>query len=337
MARPNPPPFYLTPNTTPGGARHASLADLRFPNRSDPPRHHGYHHEPTHPSHVFPAGSPGQSVPAAAHAWSPHFASLTSMFPDSHGGRADINASDSPSFHLSTPHPMAIPPQRPPHASRYQSDPSEVPEHADTPAEPVRAREKKHSCAMCHKSFDRPSTLRKHLLVHTGEKAFACDTCGRRFGVASNLNRHVKRCVLRPVHALHSGGGAQNEASGSSAIPDDSRVSSVGPTPSPPASEAAAPPKPRVKRRRRAPSPVQWVPPSLLQFDLTLFQKSCPVPLTPVLPCDDGRGWEERDSYDDPPPFNPYHPDGWRGKLPGPGRDIVNTSMSMSLGRLIVC
>jgi len=31
--------------------------------------------------------------------------------------------------------------------------------------------------------------------------AFVCETCGRRFGVASNLNRHVRRCVLRRVNS----------------------------------------------------------------------------------------------------------------------------------------
>jgi hypothetical protein len=57
----------------------------------------------------------------------------------------------------------------------------------DDDARATRMREKKHACWMCHKSFDRPSTLRKvrliiqvswrrltfvsqHLLVHTGEK-----------------------------------------------------------------------------------------------------------------------------------------------------------------------
>ncbi|KAF4623098.1 hypothetical protein D9613_001423 [Agrocybe pediades] len=79
---------------------------------------------------------------------------------------------------------------------------------SETPA----SREKRHACTMCHKRFDRPSTLRKashfsrlwHLLVHTGEKAHVCDTCGRRFGVQSNLNRHVKRCILKPVNTPNS-------------------------------------------------------------------------------------------------------------------------------------
>ncbi|TFK23711.1 hypothetical protein FA15DRAFT_446538 [Coprinopsis marcescibilis] len=98
------------------------------------------------------------------------------------------------------------------------------------------SREKKHACTMCHKRFDRPSTLRKHLLVHTGEKgawvglkgagerlmvaavavclAFVCEICGRRFGVASNLNRHVKRCVLKPVNMAASSKSCSESASG---------------------------------------------------------------------------------------------------------------------------
>lgn len=37
--------------------------------------------------------------------------------------------------------------------------------------------------------------------MHTGEKAFVCQYCNRRFGVASNLNRHIKRCPQRPKDA----------------------------------------------------------------------------------------------------------------------------------------
>ena len=33
-----------------------------------------------------------------------------------------------------------------------------------------------------------------------------CETCGQRFGVASNLNRHVRRCILWPVNATSQTG-----------------------------------------------------------------------------------------------------------------------------------
>ncbi|KLO19967.1 hypothetical protein SCHPADRAFT_48462 [Schizopora paradoxa] len=74
-------------------------------------------------------------------------------------------------------------------------------------------RKKTHGCWMCNKSFDRPSTLKKHLLVHTGEKAFVCQFCTRRFGVASNLNRHIKRCPQRPKDASALAGPSSSSTS----------------------------------------------------------------------------------------------------------------------------
>ncbi|KAI0044880.1 hypothetical protein FA95DRAFT_1561717 [Auriscalpium vulgare] len=237
----------------------------------------------------------------------------------------------APYYHRSAAHS----PPHPMHA--YASPPPPV--HAPEPEpEPVRIREKRHSCAMCHKSFDRPSTLRKHLLVHTGEKAFACDTCGRRFGVASNLNRHVRRCILRPVHARGSVTPATPDERAPSAESSPTMASSASPPASSPEASTvssssrarASPVEPhaaRPKRRRRAPSPARWVPPSLVEFDLSLYKKSCPVPLAPEAEHD----W---DTCEEQVPFNPYHPDGWKGRLPGPGRDIINTSMTV--GRLVL-
>ncbi|KZT64028.1 hypothetical protein DAEQUDRAFT_69026 [Daedalea quercina L-15889] len=116
------------------------------------------------------------------------------------------------------PYPaMAVEQQRPPPppmapVTRSQDRPiafEHVLPHPDPPPsrqDPVTERppkstgKKTHPCWMCHKSFDRPSTLTKHLLVHTNYKPHACDTCGRRFGVRSNLNRHAKKCAQRPVN-----------------------------------------------------------------------------------------------------------------------------------------
>ncbi|KAF8122453.1 hypothetical protein EV363DRAFT_1404860 [Boletus edulis] len=176
-----------------------------------------------------------------------------------------------------------------------------------------RPREKKHGCWMCEKSFDRPSTLRK--------VPFVCDTCGRRFGVASNLNRHVKRCILKPVnvanrppHMPTSSPPSASPSTGSGATPGPSlrippststnantgiSVNTGGDTPSqsisrshkrtrePDPTPPSSPPhssKPPPKRRRRAPSPSHWIPHSLLDFHITPAEhtKPTPVPLPPV-------------------------------------------------------
>ncbi|KAJ8088810.1 hypothetical protein PM082_014056 [Marasmius tenuissimus] len=189
-------------------------------------------------------------------------------------------------------------------------------------------RERRHACSMCHKRFDRPSTLRKHLLVHTGEKAFQCDTCGRRFGVASNLNRHVRRCILKPVNALsvNSSSSPEAEPGRTQSRTSDSPVDFDAPTDKHPrmkqplgvtTTATNARSSSMQKRRRRAPSPSRWIPNSLSSFNLEVAQKTVTIPLPPVSPSE----WEERNSYDENVGTSPYHPREWQYKpwLPGPG------------------
>ncbi|KAK0468841.1 hypothetical protein IW261DRAFT_1517107 [Armillaria novae-zelandiae] len=52
----------------------------------------------------------------------------------------------------------------------------------------------KHICQTCHKSFNRPSSLRIHVNTHTGATPFRCPFpgCGREFNVNSNMRRHYR-------------------------------------------------------------------------------------------------------------------------------------------------
>ena len=127
------------------------------------------------------------------------------------------------------------------------------------------------------------------------------------------------------------------------------RDGETGPA-SPPDSPTASTPKPPAKRRRRAPSPSQWVPQSLADFNITPaeYAKPTPVPLPPVTAYKDPRSeeWiEERNSWDENVSLLPYHPCGWKGTLPGPGiglggKDAMNLGLvnggNYVMGRLVM-
>ncbi|RWS13906.1 PR domain zinc finger protein 10-like protein [Dinothrombium tinctorium] len=50
-----------------------------------------------------------------------------------------------------------------------------------------------YKCDICQKVFPRPYSLRRHKIMHSGEKKFKCSTCGMCFSDVYNRNRHAKR------------------------------------------------------------------------------------------------------------------------------------------------
>lgn len=120
--------------------------------------------------------------------------------------------------------------------------------------------DKKYPCDQCSKKFPTKKDLRRHSVVHTGNREFACQHCTARFGRKDHMTRHAKKTHPEFFTSTTENGG-------------DRRLAS---TPTPSNLEAAK--NSRKERSISDPGPVQ---PALLS--MTCSNTGTPLDNRPLL------------------------------------------------------
>ncbi len=61
-------------------------------------------------------------------------------------------------------------------------------------ADPIRLEGNRFLCPFCSKEFDKLGDVKRHIMVHTGEKPFACEYCEYKSTRLQNVTRHQIKC-----------------------------------------------------------------------------------------------------------------------------------------------
>lgn len=56
---------------------------------------------------------------------------------------------------------------------------------------PKQRLSKSYQCAVCFKSFEAPSKLKRHYVIHTGQRPYRCNVCDKDFTQSSHLKTHL--------------------------------------------------------------------------------------------------------------------------------------------------
>lgn len=56
----------------------------------------------------------------------------------------------------------------------------------------IHTGEKLYKCDICLAAFNRKENLKRHMMTHTGEKPYTCDVCGKTFTSKYYHNVHIR-------------------------------------------------------------------------------------------------------------------------------------------------